>query len=205
MKTIREKQQAIVRSRGSKFIGHLFYAANKDEFDNQLEYIKHQYPDATHYCYARRHNPHRVEEFYRGDGEPHGTAGLPILNQLKSFDAVNCGCVVVRYYGGTNLGKPGLIEAYGNAAKLCLDKAAYLRLILTKTFRITYDYENQSRINHLKNVFDLKELDGQYRENVCLNVACRIEEAEKLAGALQNLEHLGITSEELGNSFVTVQ
>lgn len=203
MKTIDQQRQASFRTRGSKFIGHLFRADDVDEFEAKLEDIKQQYSDATHHCFARRINPHQPEEFYRGDGEPHGTAGLPILNQLKSFNVVNCGCVVVRYYGGTKLGKPGLIDAYGKAAKDCLAKASFLKIIPAQTFRVTYSYDNQSQINHLKNSFDLKERSAEYCEDVCLEVSCGVEKSKAFAEALRQLEHLGITFEELGDRYIT--
>lgn len=146
-----------------------------------------------------------LEEFAQDDGEPSGTAGLPILNQLKSFKAVNCGCVVVRYYGGTNLGKPGLIKAYAGAAKQCLLKASFLKLIPTQNFRIIYNYSDQNEIDQLKNFFDLKEMEAEYLEDICLEVACRKEQSQALWNELQQREHLGITAEKLGEGFVTIE
>src|SRR5699024_755346 len=97
--------------------------------------------DATHHCYGWRISPNNIEEFAQDDGEPGGTAGLPILNQLKSFNVVNGACVVVRYFGGTKLGKAGLIQAYGHTAELCLKQAELSNLVATQNFRIIYPYQ----------------------------------------------------------------
>ncbi len=162
---------------------------SKEAFEDRLQKIKSKYPDATHHCYAWRINPHKIEEFAQDDGEPGGTAGLPILNKLKSSEAVNCACVVVRYFGGTKLGKSGLIEAYGHTAQLCLKQASLLMLIPTKNFKITYSYSEQNKIDQLKNSFDLKEIDAQYLENVTLRIACRTEQANDFLARLKQLEH----------------
>jgi len=197
LQTIQDTYKATFREKGSKFIGFLFPAASPEVFDQRLAGIKSDYPDATHHCYGWRIGPSDPEEFAQDDGEPSGTAGLPILNQLKSAEVINCGCVVVRYYGGTNLGKPGLIQAYGDAAKRCLSRAVLMQLIPTHNFRICYGYSQQKQIDQLKNGFDLKELEAEYLENITLDVACRAEQAPAFAKALQNLAHLDIEAEEL--------
>ncbi len=204
MKTITDQTRTSFREKGSKFIGYLFPASSTEEFDQKLEEIKSTYPDATHHCYGRRINPVKIEEFAQDDGEPSGTAGLPILNQLKSFEAVNCGCVVVRYYGGTKLGKSGLIQAYGQSATNCLEQATFVTLIPTQNYRIEYPYSQQATIDQLKNRFDLKEITAKYLENITLEIACRSRQADAFASALDQLQHHDIKTEPTGNSFVTM-
>lgn len=204
MKTVKEEVKATFRDKGSKFIGYLFPAASVDQFEQKLSEIESQYPDATHYCYGWRINPHKIEEFAQDDGEPSSTAGLPILNKLKSYEVANGGCIVVRYYGGTNLGKSGLINAYGYTAELCLQQAALQSLIPTKHFEVTYPYSKQSQIDQLKNRFDLKEIDAQYLENVTLEIACRSSQGDEFLDSLENLSHQGIRFEKKGEGFVTL-
>lgn len=204
MKTVTEIISSKFRDKGSKFIGYLFPVATPEEFDKQLQQLKSRYPDATHHCYAWRIDPNNIEEFAQDDGEPSGTAGLPILNKLKSFEAVNCGCVVVRYYGGTKLGKSGLIQAYGHTAGLCLDTAEWATLIPTRNFRVIYPYSQQTQIDRLKNSYDLKEIDAQYLEKVTLEIACRSEQAEDFLANLKKLRHRGIETEEKDTGFVTM-
>jgi len=205
LKTIQKTIRRNYRDRGSKFIGYLFPAISTDQFEQKLEKIKSEYPDATHHCYAWRINPNNTEEFAQDDGEPSGSAGLPILNKLKSYEMVNCGCIVVRYFGGTKLGKSGLIQAYGYTAELCLHSANNFKIIATTNFKITYPYNQQTRINQLKNNFDLKELDSEYLEKVTLEIACRKDQADRFSTELEKMEHLGIEIDTLGPGFVTMQ
>lgn len=204
MQSISETYRSLLRNKGSKFIGFLFHCGTIDEFENQLSDIKSEYPDATHHCYGWRMGPNNLKEYAQDDGEPGGTAGLPILNQLKSYDAVNCGCVVVRYYGGTNLGKSGLIQAYGEAAERCLEEASFLKLIPTRNFSVTYPYSQQNSIDQLKHTFDLKEIASQYLERITVKIACRTEQADAFWQELNNREHLGIKAEKEESSFVTL-
>src|SRR5699024_12481667 len=101
-------------------------------------------------------------------------------SQLKSNKSTNCGCVLIRYYGGTKLGKPALIQAYSAVAEDCLRQASFKQLIPTQNFKIIYDYSQQKIINQLNNSFDLKELDAEYLEKVTLTIACRATKAEQL-------------------------
>lgn len=204
MKTVQQTYSASFREKGSKFIGYLFPLSSKKQFEHQLDDIKSKYPDATHHCYAWRINPNKIEEFSQDDGEPSGTAGRPILNKLKSYETVNCGCIVVRYYGGTNLGTSGLIQAYGRSAEECLQKADLSTIIPTQSVEITYPYNQQKEIDQLKNRFDLKELDAQYLENVTIKMACRSDQADHFLEALEKLKHAGVTTEPLGNGYVTM-
>src|SRR5699024_6107036 len=124
------------------------------------------------------------------------------LNQLKSFEAINCACIIIRYFGGTKLGKSGLIKAYGGTAKACLQKTALKTIVLTRKFSITYPYSAQSQINRIKNNFDMKEIEATYMENVTIEVACRLQEASAFLENIPQLEHLGIQIEKLNKSFV---
>lgn len=205
LKTTSSKPTVSYRDKGSKFIGYLFPARSVEVFQGQLDQIKAKYPDATHHCYAYRIDPTNVQEFAQDDGEPSGTAGLPILNQLKSFEIVNAGLVVVRYYGGTKLGKSGLIEAYGYTAKRCLEQGRLKKIIPTVNFDITYPYNRQNEIDKLKATFNLMELDASYLADVTLTLACPLSNAKQLVDQLGKLEYLSIQYDKLGNSFVVEQ
>jgi len=190
------------REKGSKFIGHLFPADTKEEFEVRLDEIKSRYPDATHHCYAWRIHPANLQEFAQDDGEPGGTAGLPILNQLKSYEAVNAGIVVVRYYGGTNLGKSGLIRAYGRSAEQCLKKTKLVPIRLVWRVEVAYPYSEQNSIEKLMHRFDLEESESNYAENVTLILACPVKHKKALEENLAQLEHRGIFYRMLEKSFV---
>lgn len=190
------------RERGSKFIGFLFPITSVEEFDHELEQIITQFPDATHHCYAWRQNPIRPEEFAQDDGEPGGTAGLPILNQLKSFHVVEAAVVVVRYYGGTNLGKSGLIEAYARSARNCLQKAQLKEIQPIQKVKIRYPYSEQNIIDQLIHRFDLQELESTYLKEVTLMLACPLQRADRLIEQLEAAAHRNIKSEIIGKSYL---
>ncbi|HEY8971071.1 MAG TPA: YigZ family protein, partial [Puia sp.] len=110
--TIEKEATAEFKDRGSKFIGYAIPVSSVDEFKEKLNEVKKLHPKATHHCFAYRlgldGNVFRVSD----DGEPSGSAGRPILGQIDSKELVNVLVVVVRYFGGTLLGVPGLINAY---------------------------------------------------------------------------------------------
>src|SRR3984957_21337896 len=118
--TIEKTATAEFKDRGSKFVGYACPVKTVVECKEKLNEIKKEHPKATHHCFAYRigldGNSFRVSD----DGEPSGTAGRPILGQIDSKGLVNVLIVVVRYFGGTLLGVPGLINAYGSAPALAL-------------------------------------------------------------------------------------
>lgn len=202
MKKVLHSTSDSFREKGSKFTGFLFPAKNKRIFEEELEKIKSKYPDATHHCYAWRLNPTKLEEFAQDDGEPGGTAGLPILNQMKSFEVINAGLVVVRYYGGTKLGKSGLIDAYGHAALLCLSKAQLKSIQLIRKVQIVYPYPEQNAIEKLTHQFDLQELETSYLEEVTLTIACPLEFEDPLLKQLKQITHRGIEFDILEEGYI---
>lgn len=201
LKTIQSLTKSTYRSLGSKFLGYLFPSNSLEEFEAQLADIKKEHPHATHHCPAYRLNPANILEFSSDDGEPSGTAGLPILNQLKSFEVVNAGLVVVRYYGGTKLGKPGLIESYGGTARTCLEEASFLNVVPCQWFEITYNYPEQSIIEKLKKDFELREENASYLEQVTLRVASLLETSNLLERRLEEITHLSVSFEKLETGF----
>lgn len=202
MKVITHSVTENLRELGSKFIGYLFPCASVEEFTEQLNQLRAKYPDATHHCYAWRIAPNNVQEFSSDDGEPSGTAGLPILNQLKSYEVVNAGAVVVRYFGGTKLGKAGLIEAYGATTKLCLDEAILSEITAVQLFEISYPYSEENLINRFKNQYKLTVLKADYLEQVTLRVACVKAEAPAFEQELMKTQHLGVSFEKGEESFI---
>ena len=204
MKTISLKTESSLRELGSKFFGFLFYCENEQTFKDHLDRIKAAFPDASHHCYGYRINPNSVVEFSSDDGEPSGTAGLPILNQLKSFDVVNAGIVVVRYFGGTKLGKSGLIASYGESARLCLEKASFQTIKSVHLFRVSYPYSEENRITKIKLNYGLTEQSSEYLEHVTLTLACFIEKSKALEQELEDLAYLGILFEKFEQTFIAV-
>ena len=138
--TIKAPSKGLFKDRGSKFIALAFPVQNEDEAMERLKEVKKEYYDARHHCYAYRINPEN--EIYKSsdDGEPSGTAGKPILNQLLSKELFNIIVIVVRYFGGTKLGTSGLINAYKTAARESLSDADVTKVLITRTITLEYEY-----------------------------------------------------------------
>ena len=204
MKTITKNTEATLRELGSKFLGFLFYCENENAFRDQLDLIKKEYSDASHHCYGYRIDPNNIVEFSSDDGEPSGTAGLPILNQLKSANLINAGAVVVRYFGGTKLGKSGLIQAYGGTAELCISVASFKTITEVQLFEVQYPYSQENLIQKLELTFELTEQHSEYLEEITKIYACPIAKAEKFVIELASFEHLSIRSKMLYKSYISV-
>lgn len=189
------------RIKSSKFLGFLCSAATIHDAEEHLQDIRKQHPTATHHCYAYLINPAKQTEFSSDDGEPGGTAGLPILHTLKSHDLMNVILVVVRYYGGTKLGKSGLIDAYGEVANQAIHNAALKKLIPIKTYQLEYDYSKQSLIDKWKNSFSWTELDASYLESISLMIGCPLSESHLFEKTVASQKHQLIEFEHLGESF----
>ena len=106
----------VLRERGSKFYAYVYGVRSEAEVKEKLEVLKREYPDATHHCYAWVMGARGEAQRANDDGEPGNSAGRPILRAVISAGLTNVLVVVVRYFGGTMLGIPGLIDAYGGSA-----------------------------------------------------------------------------------------
>ncbi|MDX2048457.1 MAG: YigZ family protein [Chitinophagaceae bacterium] len=138
--TIGKPGIAEFKDRGSRFIAYAFPVNDIHEFKLRLAEIKNGHPKATHHCFAYRigqdGNTFRVSD----DGEPSGSAGRPILGQIDSKQLKNVLIIVVRYFGGTLLGVPGLINAYKTAAVMVLQIVAIIRKPVETAYRLQFDY-----------------------------------------------------------------
>ena len=111
--------------KNSRFITFLIKINNLEQIQSNLEKLKKDYPKATHYCYAYIINSNKKSS---DDGEPSGTAGIPILNVLEKEKLTNILCIVIRYFGGIKLGASGLVRAYTKSVKEALNKVKKIKL-----------------------------------------------------------------------------
>ena len=134
------------RDRGSKFHAFAFPVSNMDMIKAQLHSLKKEHPKAVHHCFAYRlgtdGNVFRVND----DGEPSGSAGKPILGQIDSKKLTDVGIIVTRYFGGTLLGVPGLINAYKTAAALCLQTTPVVQKPILVKYQLEFDYNAQNEV-----------------------------------------------------------
>lgn len=144
--TIARRGEGIFRDRGSRFIGFAFPVSDEEDVKSALELIRKEHPTARHHCYAYRINPLNERWRANDDGEPSSSAGKPILNQLKSMQVYNVLVIVVRYFGGTLLGVPGLIHAYREAAKLALEDAGTTEKQIIQRFVVRCNYTESGEL-----------------------------------------------------------
>jgi uncharacterized YigZ family protein len=144
--TIKKASEGIYRDRGSRFLAFVQPALSVEECVNQLELFRQTYRDARHHCFAYRLNPEDEIYRYSDDGEPNGTAGRPIFEQLKAHKLFNVNLIVVRYFGGTLLGTGGLYQAYKKAAGNALSHAIIIESEMTRDIEIQFPYTSIDRI-----------------------------------------------------------
>ncbi len=161
-RTIAAEATSEIRERASKFLGYAFPLTHAQEWQAYLEQVKQLHPKATHHCYAYRYGPGTDLFRANDDGEPSGSAGKPILGQIDSFGLANILIVVVRYYGGTKLGVPGLIHAYREAAKLALDAAEIIEAYYTIQLKVKALYPAIPDVMQVGKQFDWQIIDQAY-------------------------------------------
>lgn len=144
--TIEKEGSAEFKDRGSRFIAFAFPASDPEEFKLRYQQIKEEHPKANHWCFAYRFGVDGNAFRANDAGEPSGSAGRPILGQIDSRELVDVAIVVVRYFGGTLLGVPGLINAYKTAASLALQVVPVVRRPLEKRIRIELDYTRMNDV-----------------------------------------------------------
>ncbi len=152
--SIEKKSVAEFKDRGSRFIAYAYPLKDVKDFKEKLAALKKEHPKAVHHCFAYRlgldGNNYRVSD----DGEPSGTAGKPILGQIDSRQLTNVLIVVVRYFGGTLLGVPGLINAYKSATALALQVTPVVARPVLINYRVQFDYTQMNEVMKVVKQFD---------------------------------------------------
>jgi uncharacterized YigZ family protein len=144
--SIETKAVAEFKDRGSKFLAYSFPVKNVNEFKSHLQVLKKEHPKAVHHCFAYRigidGNNFRMSD----DGEPSGTAGKQILGQIDSKNLTDTLIIVVRYFGGTLLGVPGLINAYKTAASLVLQCTPVVQKAVEINYELQFNYTEMNEV-----------------------------------------------------------
>jgi uncharacterized YigZ family protein len=138
--TIDKPSVAEFKDRGSRFLAYAFTIQTVDDFKKRLKELKEEHPKAVHHCFAYRIGTDKNNFRSSDDGEPSGSAGKPILGQIDSKELTNVGVVVVRYFGGTLLGVPGLINAYKTSTSLALQLTAIVQKPILIQYDLHFDY-----------------------------------------------------------------
>lgn len=144
--TIEKPSTAEFKDRGSRFLAYAFPIASAEEFKKRIRELREEHPKAAHHCFAYRIGTDGNNFRAGDDGEPSGSAGKPILGQIDSKELTNLAVVVVRYFGGTLLGVPGLINAYKTAASLALQLTPIVKKPVLAVYEIEFDYTRMNDI-----------------------------------------------------------
>jgi uncharacterized YigZ family protein len=151
--SISSPSEGYFEDKASKFLAYAFPCYADEELKKSLEIVKTLHPKASHHCYAYRIGIDKNNFRANDDGEPSGSAGRPILGQIDSFGLSNVLIIVVRYYGGTNLGVSGLINAYKKSAHNALEQANVIEKEIVQTWQVSCTYtEVNDLFNQLKKI-----------------------------------------------------
>ncbi|QSX06406.1 YigZ family protein [Sedimentibacter sp. zth1] len=171
----------------SKFIGYASPIDSEDEAIEFINQIRKTHRDATHNVYAYVYGENSNIQRYSDDGEPSGTAGMPVLNVIKLENLKNIAVVVTRYFGGIKLGAGGLVRAYTKGAKIGIESGMIVDKTLFYDVLVEIDYTLLGKVeNELsKNQYIIK--NKEFMENVKLNILCIEEDIEKLKALMLNI------------------
>jgi uncharacterized YigZ family protein len=183
-RTIREASEGIFRDRGSKFLAFAFPAYNRDEINKILGDLRKQYHDARHHCFAYRLGAAKEVFRFNDDGEPPGSAGNPIMGQIRSHDLSNILIVVVRYFGGTLLGVGGLINAYRSAAAIALTNAEIITGTEKDLVEIQFPYSAMNEIMKLLRDEGMKIKKQDFRESCQIHALIRKSRTDQMLDRL---------------------
>ncbi len=159
----------------SIFIGTVKSVGSQAAAKNFIKEMKEHFSDANHNAYAYRIGVLNEEFLYSDDGEPSKTAGFPIYNAIRSAGITNVVVIITRYFGGIKLGIHGLIQAYGGTAKFTIEKAGISEQAITKTFSITFPYNDLHFINYTVNKFECSIVERQF-EATYVKLLLKIDE-----------------------------
>ena len=191
-RTIENPCEGIFRDRGSKFLAFAFPVNSDNDIKSIVARLKVDHPKANHHCWAVRLGIDRSVFRINDDGEPSGTAGRPILNTLLSHDVTNILVVVVRYFGGTLLGVPGLINAYKAATEDALKQAVIIEKTVNDIYTIRFDYLQMNEVMGLVKANELTILQQQFDNNCSIQVAIRKMQVEQVLSKLDKLTDVAV-------------
>jgi len=188
--TVAQKGESVIREKASKFIGLAVPVDSETEAKNTLLGICKKYHDANHHCFAYCLGPMREIHRFSDDGEPSGSSGRPIYGQLLSKDISDVIVIVVRYFGGTKLGIPGLINAYRQAAAEALDHAGKTEKIIRLKLRVNFPYETMNEVMRIQKEEGLVILGQVFDNNCSLTLAVRKSKVDKVLSKYMRISNI---------------
>ncbi len=200
--TVRQAAHDEVVIQKSRFIGYASPCFSEEEAQKFLLSLREKHRDARHHCYAYIIGQNSGIMRYSDDGEPGGTAGMPMMDVLRNEHVVNCCVVVVRYFGGILLGTGGLVRAYTQGCKIALQAAGLVRMECSsvKRFRVSYSLWNQ--IQYSLGKMPVRISNVQYQDMVEFDLCARTSDMGQCLETLMNVTDGAVSSEDLGEQYI---
>jgi uncharacterized YigZ family protein len=190
--TIEKPAEGVFRDRGSKFLAFAYPIRTEADIKVILTHLKAEHPKANHHCWAMRLGTDRSVFRINDDGEPSGTAGRPILNTLLSRNLSNILVVVVRYFGGTLLGVPGLISAYRKATEEALGAAIVIEKTVNDVYTIGFGYEQMNEVMRVIKDENLDVSEQQFDTLCSLKITIRKMQVNRVIAKLEIVDGIMI-------------
>lgn len=192
-RSVLDSSEGVHKEKGSKFLSYLYPVSNETDCKKWVDYYKENQSSARHHCYAYRLGAQG--EVYRtyDDGEPGGTAGKPILNQLLSNEITDVIIIIVRYFGGTKLGVSGLITAYKEAAKDAIKNAEIIEKFQKNQYHLSFTYEEMPSVMKWTKQNPVQIIEQDFNLSCILKVEIRENFAKESINALP----FGIVSKQI--------
>ena len=188
--TVKQPAQGQYKDKGSKFIGYIYPIQSAEDVKGILAELKAEHPKARHICWALRLSTDRSVFRVNDDGEPSGTAGKPILNTLLSANLTQVCIAVVRYFGGTLLGVPGLIHAYEEASLAAIKEAEIIEKTLKDRYQIHVPYTQLNKVMKILKEENITIIAQELDTECSLIIEIRQQFVLKIITLLENIYNL---------------
>ena len=186
-KVVTTPGEGLYKEKGSKFFAEAFQVHSEAEVKAKVAEIKKKYFDAKHHCYAFIIGPDKSCYRSSDDGEPSGTAGKPILNQILSKDLTNVCVAVTRYFGGQLLGVPGLINAYKTSAREALDNCGVMEKTVDEVYSVSFGYPLLNEVMRILKEENLEQRNTKFELDCYLEIAVRKSISNKIVDKLDRI------------------
>ena len=196
--TLSDKGESKIEIKQSVFIGQAVRIYSPEEADAFVKGVKAQYPDARHNCYAWILSNGVNMQKYSDDGEPSGTAGMPLLSVLEKNGLTDCAVAVTRYFGGILLGKGGLVRAYTEAASTAVANAGVVKIIEGTEYKMTFGYDAVDKMTRHVTNKGWEIIGTEYAENVQMTILCPTYEGEDMIADIVDVSAGKIIPEKVG-------
>ena len=193
--TLAGESKAVIREKMSRFIAFARPVGSAAEAKEWIGGVANEYHDARHVCWAYMLGADSSEFQWSDNGEPSGTAGKPILGQMRSAGVTNAAIAVVRYFGGIKLGTSGLISAYREAARLAIEEAGTVTAYEMAQVRFTFPYLAMNDVMKLTKSGEAAVVEQHFDNSCSMTLRIRLDHADALRSRLADIDGVSLTSD----------